>query len=187
MSQSLSSWAKSNTLAKGTVHAKAKDLGIDTSNGLSDDAIEQLSKAFNLVTSTDDLPNQPNQEITINAGNHRIPGQLATVKSHIDLGHLREGSEMTTFTTQDLDKVDAAIELIGGVLDKVDQDVNYQIENLQKTQKASNNLNRKVDELKRRSDQYKTESKMLGLMQGNAAKDLQQAMQDLQNLVNPDS
>ncbi len=184
MPQSLSSWAKDNKIAKGTVHAKAKDLGIDTSNGLSDDAIEQLSEAFNLVTSTNDLPDQ---QITINTGNHRIPGQLATVKSHVDLGYLREGSEMTTFTTQDLDKVDAAIELIGGVLDKVDQDVNYQIEHLQKTQQASNNLNRKVDTLKRRSDQYKTESKMIGLMQGNAAKDLQQAMQDLQNLVNPDS
>ena len=49
MTKSLHKFCKDNGLAKSSVHAKAKDLGLDTSNGLDSDAQATLLKAFSKV------------------------------------------------------------------------------------------------------------------------------------------
>jgi hypothetical protein len=49
--QSLHSFAKENRLSKATVHRRAKALGIDTSQGLTSDAILTLRREFQLHQS----------------------------------------------------------------------------------------------------------------------------------------
>lgn len=178
MPQSLSSWCKENNLAKGTVHGKAKDLGIDTSNGLSDDAIEKLSAEFQLVAV--EMHTATSTEIL--TGNHRVTGELAPLPTSVDLGHLRQGASLTTFNSQALAAVDQALELADQLLEDIEDDTSFQLEQLQKTQQANNKLRRKSDQLKARQQQYAIESRLIGIAQGKEAHELQQTMQDLQNL-----
>lgn len=48
MNLSLHSFAKTHNLAKSSVHSRCKDLGIDTANGLDEDAIARLKAEFGI-------------------------------------------------------------------------------------------------------------------------------------------
>ena len=56
------------------------------------------------------------------------------------------------------------------------------IEQLQRTQQVNQKLQRKVDQLNARKQQYKIESRLLAITQGKEAQQLQDNMQTLQNL-----
>jgi hypothetical protein len=180
MPQSLSSWCKENNLAKGTVHAKAKGLDIDTSKGLSDDAINQLSEAFNLSSST------TVSQTEILTGNHRTVSKLALSPTSIDLGNLRGNSQLTIINNDALSAVDNALTMADQLMDAMDSDIDFQTDQLQRTQTANNQLRRKAEALRRKQDSYAIKSQLIGLSQGKEAIELQQTMQELQNLGNQD-
>lgn len=177
MPQSLSSWCKANNLAKGSVHAKAKALDIDTSKGLSDDAIRHLSEAFNLHQ-----PAQPPVETEIITGNHRVVGELSLMPNSVDLGQLRQGSELTVFTTDAMAAVDQALTMADELMEAIEDDTAFQMQQLQRTQQANNKLRRKADALKHKQQRYAIESRMIGIAQGKEATELQQTMADLKHL-----
>ncbi len=115
-------------------------------------------------------------------GNHRVNGELALMPETVDLGAFRGDAEMTIFNTEALDAVDQALDLADQMLDAIDSDTNYQIEQLQRTQQANRKLQRKVDQLNARKQQYQIESRLLAITQGKEAQQLQDNMQTLQNL-----
>ena len=115
-------------------------------------------------------------------GNHRVPGELAMMPQTVDLGAFRGDAEMTVFSTEALGAVDQALDLAAQMLDAIDSDTNYQIEQLQRTQKSNLKLQRKVDQLNTRKQQYQIESRLLAISQGKEAQQLQDNMQTLQNL-----
>lgn len=130
-------------------------------------------------------PSQPELPVTeteILTGNHRITGQLASMPESIDLGSLRGSSEMTIFNADALASVDQALDMADQMLDAIEDDTNFQLHQLQRTQQANTQLRRKVDQLNERKQRYQTESRLIGLMQGKEAASLQETMQDLQNL-----
>lgn len=118
-------------------------------------------------------------------GNHRVSGELAMMPQTVDLGAFRGDAEMTVFNAEALDAVDQALNLADQMLDAIDNDTSYQIEQLQRTQQSNLKLQRKVDQLNTRKQQYQIESRLLAIAQGKEAQQLQDNMQTLQNLGQP--
>ena len=121
-------------------------------------------------------------ETEILTGNHRVTGDLALMPTTVDLGAFRGDAEMTVFNADALDAVDQALNMADQMLDAIDNDTNYQIEQLQRTQQTNRKLQRKVDQLNARKQQYQIESRLLAITQGKEAQQLQDNMQTLQNL-----
>ncbi|MGD1855404.1 MAG: hypothetical protein ACFB2W_14265 [Leptolyngbyaceae cyanobacterium] len=125
-------------------------------------------------------------ETEIFTGNHRVTGQLANLPSTIDLGSMRNGTNLTVFNNDALVAVDQALDLADQMLEAIEDDTDFQLSQLNKTQRANNQLKRKVDKLRTRQQQYVIESRLIGLAQGKEATELQQTMQEIQNLGNPE-
>jgi len=117
----------------------------------------------------------------IHTGNHRVTGQLAPLPCSADLGTLRGDAQLTTFDDA-LGAVDQALTFADSLLDAMDSDTAYQIQQLQQTQRANTKLKAKLDQVQRRKDQYQTESRVVALLQSQPAAELQQNMQTLQQL-----
>ncbi|MFG6105689.1 hypothetical protein U2F10_25815 [Leptothoe sp. EHU-05/26/07-4] len=120
-------------------------------------------------------------------GNHRVTGELAPLPTSIDLGKMRHGSDLTVFNSDALAAVDQALDLADQMLEAINDDTDFQLSQLQRTQKANNKLKRKVDKLRSRQQQYAIESRMIGLAQGKEASELQENMQAIQTLGNSES
>lgn len=120
----------------------------------------------------------------IHTGNHRVTGQLASLPSAADLGTFRGDAELTTFDAP-LAVVDQALDFADALITAIDDDVAYQTQQIQQTQRANAQLKAKLDQVQRRKDQYQTESRMMALFQSQQAAELQQNMQALQQLGQP--
>lgn len=79
-------------------------------------------------------------ETEILTGNHRVTGDLALMPTTVDLGAFRGDAEMTVFNADALDAVDQALDMADQMLDAIDNDTNYQIEQLQRTQQTNRKL-----------------------------------------------
>ena len=120
----------------------------------------------------------------IHTGNHRVTGQLAPLPSTADLGTFRGDAELTTFDAP-LAVVDQALDFADALITAIDDDADYQTQQIQQTQRANAKLKDKLDQVQRRKDRYQTESRMMALLQSQQATELQQNMQQLQQLGQP--
>ncbi|NEZ66263.1 hypothetical protein D0962_26460 [Leptolyngbyaceae cyanobacterium CCMR0082] len=132
-----------------------------------EDAVEKILKFRPAPTEPD-----------VQTGNHRVTGQLAVVPNAADLGVFRGDVELTTFDNP-LEAVNQALSFADGLLGAMDKDTAYQMTQIQQTQQANATLRSKLDELERRKAQYQTESKVMSMLQGKEAAELQQNMIDL--------
>ncbi|MEL6139883.1 MAG: hypothetical protein AAFR42_21070 [Cyanobacteria bacterium J06628_6] len=122
----------------------------------------------------------------IHTGNHRVTGQLAPLPSAADLGTFRGDAELTTFDDP-LAVVDQALDFADALITAIDDDADYQTQQIQQTQRANAKLKDKLDQVQRRKDRYQTESRMMALLQSQQATELQQNMQALQQLGQPNT
>ena len=102
----------------------------------------------------------------------------------VDLGNMRHGADLTVFSGDALAAVDQALDLADQMLDAIEDDTTYQLGQLQKTQQANAKLQRKVQQLNLRKQQYQTESKLIAIAQGKEASELKENMDALKSLGN---
>ena len=120
------------------------------------------------------------------AGRYRNKGQLAAMPKAADLSNLRGNVELTTFDDP-LVAVDQAIQFADVLLNEIDADTGYQIQQAQQTQKANAKLRNKLEQLRLRQQQYGSDSRLIALIQNQQANELQQNMAEIQSLGKPDS
>jgi hypothetical protein len=103
--QSLHSFAKENGLSKATVHRRAKALGIDTSEGLSADAVLALRREFQLHKSPQIVEGEligGGSELAIadNAGVPPIPRwDAASHQENKEIARIRQGQGQQNLET----------------------------------------------------------------------------------------
>jgi hypothetical protein len=174
----LSQFALSIGVNKGTVSRKAKALGISTSNGLTPANVEALKKAFNVLKGT---------EIQVFTGNHRTTIDTPPpVGSSINLARFRGDMEVSTYadpTTQAAN----AIALIDAVTTAMDADLDARFATLQQTQETNRLLAEKAAELRAKELEYRTTQNVLARFQNAETAQLTDLLGKAQGLVSEDS
>ncbi|MEM6251286.1 MAG: hypothetical protein AAF821_00045 [Cyanobacteria bacterium P01_D01_bin.156] len=139
----------------------------------------EVTKILEFKPAPDTLPVTETEILT---GNHRVPGSLASMPTTVDLGAIRGDAELTLYNDDALAAVDQALELADQMLDAIEEDTEFQFQQLQKTQSANAKLQRKVDQLNQRKERYKADSRLLSLIQGKESTQLQENMKTLKGL-----
>ena len=91
-------------------------------------------------------------------------------------------AELTLYNDDALASVDQALELADQMLDAIEEDTEFQFQQLQKTQSANAKLQRKVDQLNQRKERYQADSRLLSLIQRKESTQLQENMKALKEL-----
>ncbi|MDV3351709.1 hypothetical protein QGP82_23605 [Leptothoe sp. LEGE 181152] len=173
MPQSLSSWCKDNGLAKGTVHSKAKELKIDTSHGLSDEAIDELSKVFHLVQTEEDLPGQG---VTIHTGNHRGELSLPQMPGSLDLSDNRGHAPLNTVSDDD---IDAFLSVCDACVEGMRADYQNQVAITHKKKQQLSRVEQKVEEVKEENMRYRMRSEFISLHNDELDRKIHEGMSEL--------
>ena len=133
------------------------------------------------LNGSDSIDAVPAMIPEIVAESYRNKGQLAAMPKASDLSNLRGNVELTTFDDP-LAAVDQAIQFADVLLNEIDADTGYQIQQAQQTQKANAKLRNKLEQLRLRQQQYGSDSRLIALIQNQQATELQQNMSEIQSL-----
>jgi len=139
----------------------------------------EVTKILEFKPAQDSLPVTETEILT---GNHRVTGSLASMPTTVDLGSIRGDAELTLYNDDALAAVDHALQLADQMLDAIEEDTEFQFQQLQKTQSANAKLQRKVDQLNQRKERYQGDSRLLSLIQGKESIQLQENMKALKEL-----
>lgn len=191
MPQSLTLFCKEHDLPKATVYRDCKQLGIDTSNGLSDEAIARLKLEYGIVdnpTATEAIA--PTEIVP---SGFIQPGQLATVEAHeIQLPDSFDASAMVKFfdgvtgQATDTTKLVAIADLaLTAVSSAMDQKVQQQRAQLTQAEQDAQALAEKIAAAKTDLKVKALESRILAERQTAATQTAESLFTDLMALGKP--
>ena len=176
---SLGQFERAYGINKGTVSRKARELGFDTSAGLTPDAVEALKATFNVMAQLPEL-DVSEGTMTIHTGNHRGPLSLPSVPGEINLGSVRgDYAPLTGFEANDIDRFLTACD---GFLEAVDQDYQQQLAITQRIEAGVQKVRAKVDEVRAAKLRYQLRSETIALHNRQLDTELQTGMGELGKL-----
>ena len=183
MTISLGEFERRHGVNKGTVSKRARELGFDTSAGLTHDAYDALKIAFKIETVPQPVaaiaPAKP-APMTINAGNYRGQIELPKVPKSADLGFVRgDEASLSSFDPEDIDRFLVACD---GFLDAVDQDYHQQLVITQRKEQGVQKVRAKVDEVRTAKLRYQMRSEVFSLHNRVLDTELQSGMGELGKL-----
>ena len=182
MKISLTKLCKDYDLPKSTVYRRAQELKLDTSEGLTPAACEQLLHEFDVV------PQQPaaepieldKQSITVEIGNHVLVLSQPEMPQTYSLESLRQ-SEVVAFD----DPLSIAAQFLqtADVLTaEMQRDIRVREQKLQQTQQAKAMIAEKANEFKLEARLYRERTAMLATAQSQETQNLQHSLNTLQTL-----
>ncbi|NEP17570.1 MAG: hypothetical protein F6J97_11795 [Leptolyngbya sp. SIO4C1] len=180
---SLHAFCKTHSLAKSTVHRKAKDLGIDTRDGLSSAAQQQLLAAFGLAQPAVKPLEAVAAELVID--NERPLSDAPRLPHSFDLGLIRGDSAVATGVHNPWSVAAEAIDTIEQLITAMNQDTNAQRQQLAQTQQAAHALSQKAQELKLAQTEYRLRAELLAYLQTQQTQQLTDALSEVQMLGKP--
>lgn len=174
MTISIGSYAKDNNIAKSTVYTKAKQLEIDTSNGLNDEAILQLNQAFNISQAV------PTTALVVQDGNH----QTTLTPTFTDSFHLESlRGDMTVSSYEDpIAIAQMVIAQNHQIIGAMQQHKAKQQLQLQNTQEALQLIETSNRQLEAATIDYKIDSRIQGTQINQSTQKLTEAMRQQQAL-----
>lgn len=176
---SLGEFERRHGIHKGTVSKRAREMGFDTSAGLSSEAYEAMQREFDVkVEFTPDRP-------TVDVGNNRRSLALPQQPSTLDLGAYRgENSALTSFEPEDIDRFLAACD---GFVEAVNADFAYQQAVTQQKEAAVAKVRSKVEQVKQAQLLYQVRSEALSLHNRGLDADLKEGLSTLGKPTEPDT
>ncbi|GAB4141530.1 MAG: hypothetical protein Fur0046_17550 [Cyanobacteria bacterium J069] len=188
---SLSRFSQLSNIPKSSVYRRCGELGIDTSSGLSPEAVALIKADFGLVQDEPEPAAISPSEIV--PSGFIQPGQLATVEAHdITLPEGFDASAMVRFfdgvtgQATDTTKLVAIADLaLNAVNSAMDQKVQQQREQLTQAEKDAQTLAEKIAAAKTDLKVKALESRMLADRQTSATQSAESLFADLMALGKP--
>ncbi|MGG6297832.1 hypothetical protein ACQ4M4_25850 [Leptolyngbya sp. AN02str] len=174
---SLTKFSKDNNLAKATVYRRCQELGIDTSAGLSDEAIATLTHEFDL------MPVSPTSPVTVEVGNHALTLAAPQLPQQYSLETLRAG-EVVSFDDP-LAIAQQFLTAADGLQTAMQQDIEARQARLQQTQQAKDAIANKRRELELEARLYQMQTQQIDASTTAETQKLQEELAALQRLGKP--
>ena len=177
MNISLTKFCNDNGLSKTTVHRRCQELGIDTSNGLSPEAVNTLSNEFNVT------PQPVKTAVTVDSPIGNIVLANPTLPSTYSLQSLRTSEAITI--ADPLAAAQEFLQVAEGLTVAMQQDIATREEELRRTRQAKAAVVAKAQELKLEARLYQETARQVDLALSSETQDLQQTLGQLQALGKP--
>jgi hypothetical protein len=177
MKTSLTKFCKDYSLAKTTVFNRCKELGIDTSEGVSPDDCDRLLHEFDIALSEPEpLPIQT----TVEAGNHQLVLSTPKLPAQFSLESLRFGASITF--EDPLAVACQFIEVADQISDAMQTDLDHRKAKLNQTRQAKDAIAAKATALKLQQQRYQERAYRIDSEQSDQTDSLKEAMDLLQAL-----
>jgi len=162
---SLSAFAQQQDINKGTLQRMAKGLGIDTSNGLSSEAVEKLLAEISRRSSQD------------NNGNGNGNGNSSPVLPTYSITKMQRHD----LTIQDrMDQASQFLELVDQLTTAMDDDINNRMQQLKRTRQWTERTRQAQQDLKTKFAIYQAEQRLLDSQQEMADDEVATALTELE-------
>lgn len=175
MNISLTRFCKDRNLPKSSVHARAKELGINLANGLNETAVAQLEQEF----SAQPQVSAP-APTTVEVGNHSITLADPTLPQVYSLECLRSG-EAVSFE----DPLAIAHQFLAAsdlLLAGMDADIRERQQKLRTTQQAKDAIVQKRQKLELEARLYQLQTEQLNDALSSETTLLQEQLKELQRM-----
>jgi len=158
---SLSAFAQQQEINKGTLQRMAKGLGIDTSNGLSSEAVEKLLAEISRRNSQDSNGNGNSSPV--------LPTYSITKMQRHDM------------TIEDrMDQASQFLELVDQLTTAMDDDINNKMQQLKRTRQLTERTRQAQQDLKTKFAIYQAEQRLLDSQQEMADDEVATALTELE-------
>lgn len=185
MHTSLTKFCKVWGLAKTSVHNRCKELGIDTSNGLSADAVAQLVQEFDLKAMPQTAPEATTRAgaITVTVGNHQVICPAPSLEGEYSLESLRT-QEVAIFDDP-LAIAEAFVATAQSLTDEMRRDVRLREQQLRDTQTAKQKIEAQAQKFRLEARLYQERTELLAIAQNRETEALQEGIAHLKSLGKP--
>lgn len=177
MATSLHGFCKTHDLPKSSVYRRCQDLGIETSNGLTDEDCKTLLHEFGKA-SKDSIPVASFTHVDV--GNHQIVLATPDLPQEYSLEGLRTTESVTL--EDPLAIAQQFIQIADRLMDAMDSDIQQRETKLKQTQKAKETIATKAGELKLEQRLYRERTRQLDTTLTDETASLQDALKTLQAL-----
>jgi hypothetical protein len=187
---SLGEFERRHNIAKGTISKRAREMGFDTSEGLSPTAYAAMKTEFKVSDRPAAAP-QPQAQaqhvpVTIETGNHCTALATPEMAGTFSLERFRADDVTALIFNDPLAVADDFLAISDRLVTGMDADIRAREERLQKTREAQGKVAAKAQELKLESRLYRDRTRDLDMAQTAETRALQDAVVALQSLGKPD-
>lgn len=177
MNTSLTRFCKDNNLAKTTVYRRCQEMSIDTSQGLTPEAVEQLKHEFDLHTTPDTTTPVTPGEIVVSIGNHSMTRETPDLAGEYSLESLRT-TDVACFDDP-LAIAQSFIETADTLQAEMARDIRLRQQKLKQTQDAHQAIAAKAREFQLESRLYQERTELLALATNQESDRLAEALEIL--------
>ncbi|WOB45493.1 hypothetical protein HNI00_21925 [Thermoleptolyngbya oregonensis NK1-22] len=184
----LTQFCREYDLPKTTVYRDCKRLGIDTSNGLDDEAIARLKLEYGIEDKTENKP-EPTAiapqvaQVTVESGNHRIVLRSPELPQNYSLEALRTSDEVSI--EDPLAVAEQFLQVADQITDAMQQDLAAREARLRQTQQAKEAIAQKAQHLHLEKRLYQERANLLNSALSQETAALQTALGAVQDLGKP--
>ena len=177
MKTSLTKFCKDYSLAKTTVFNRCKELGIDTSEGVSPTDCDRLLHEFDIAPSD---PEPAPIQATVEVGNHQMVLATPKLPAACSLESLRFGESITF--EDPLAVATQFIEVADQISDAMETDLDNRKAKLNQTKQAKDAIAAKAMALKLQQQRYQEKAYRIDSEQSDQTDSLKEALELLQAL-----
>jgi hypothetical protein len=177
MKTSLTKFCKDYSLAKTTVFNRCKELGIDTSEGVSPADCDRLLHEFDIAPSD---PEPAPIQTTVEVGNHQMVLSTPVLPAQFSLESLRFGESITF--EDPLAVASQFIAVADQISDAMDTDLDTRKLKLNQTRQAKDAIAAKATALKLQQQRYQEKAYRIDSEQSDQTDSLKEALELLQAL-----
>ncbi|MBM0745658.1 hypothetical protein JOY44_30020 (plasmid) [Phormidium sp. CLA17] len=177
MKTSLTKFCKDYSLAKTTVFNRCKELGMDTSKGVSPTDCDRLLHEFDIAPSE---PEPVPIQTTVEVGNHQIVLSTPQLPAAFSLESLRTGKSITF--EDPLAVASQFIEVADQISDAMETDLDNRKAKLNQTKQAKDAIAAKAMALKLQQQRYQEKAYRIDSEQSDQTDSLKEALELLQAL-----
>lgn len=176
---SLSKFCKDHSIPKSSVHARCKELNIDTSEGLDDAAQQILANEFNLVSEAS-MQDVVVPRIEVEQGNHRASIELHTPEQFsLEKFRTERTRQAIANPAEFMAGIDAVVE---GLTAAMEQAELAQESELAQTRRIKAAANRRLGDLKARAQEHRLTTDFVALMQNNELEEVGTVADEIQDM-----
>ncbi|PZV05760.1 MAG: hypothetical protein DCF22_24485 [Leptolyngbya sp.] len=177
MKTSLTKFCKDYSLAKTTVFNRCKELGIDTSEGVSPTDCDRLLHEFDIAPSE---PETAPIQTTVEVGNHQVVLSTPQLPAQFSLESLRFGESITF--EDPLVIASQFIAVADQISDAMETDLDHRKAKLNQTRQAKDAIAAKATALKLQQQRYQEKAYRIDSEQSDQTDSLKEALELLQAL-----
>jgi len=182
MPMSLTLFCREHDLPKATVYRDCKRLDIDTADGLSDEAIARLKLEYGIV----DQPAEQSSPaaVTVEVGNHVVSKMVRVDASAVSLEQFRTNRDRLSLA-QPTQFVSEALTFLDQLEEGMAQAETQQEKELQRLRAVKKQVEKRVDQFRRRADEYRIKTDLLAQIQSAEMEEIEDLAAELNSMGKP--